>query len=71
MKHSFFPYIGGKFFLSKKIIELMPNHTVYIEVFGGSAKVLLYLRQKYKYITTIISNFLIYSTWLHLSLKSL
>lgn len=41
MKHSFFPYIGGKLRLSNKIIELIPKHTVYIEVFGGSAKVLL------------------------------
>jgi Site-specific DNA methylase len=41
MKHSFFPYIGGKFRLADKIIELMPKHDVYIEVFGGSGKVLL------------------------------
>lgn len=43
MKHllSFFPYIGGKFYLADKIISLIPKHTVYIEVFGGSAKVLL------------------------------
>ncbi len=39
--HSFFPYIGGKFRLANKIIELMPKHDVYIEVFGGSGKVLL------------------------------
>jgi DNA adenine methylase len=41
MKHSFFPYIGGKLRLADKIISLMPKHNVYIEVFGGSAKVLL------------------------------
>jgi DNA adenine methylase len=41
MKHSFFPYIGGKFYLASRIISLIPEHDVYVEVFGGSAKVLL------------------------------
>jgi DNA adenine methylase len=41
MKHSFFPYIGGKLRLANKIINLMPKYSIYVEVFGGSAKVLL------------------------------
>jgi DNA adenine methylase len=37
----FFPYIGGKFYMLDVILKLMPKHEVYVEVFGGSAKVLL------------------------------
>jgi len=38
---SFFPYIGGKFFMLKYILSLIPSHSIYVEVFGGSGKVLL------------------------------
>jgi DNA adenine methylase len=37
----FFPYIGGKFYMLDVILKLIPKHEVYVEVFGGSAKVLL------------------------------
>ncbi len=37
----FFPYVGGKFFMVDVILKLIPKHEVYVEVFGGSAKVLL------------------------------
>jgi DNA adenine methylase len=40
-KISFFPYVGGKFYMLDKILPLIPEHKTYIEVFGGSAKVLL------------------------------
>jgi DNA adenine methylase len=38
---SFFPYIGGKRYMLKHILRLIPRHRVYVEVFGGSGKVLL------------------------------
>ena len=37
----FFPYVGGKFYMLDTILKLIPKHEVYVEVFGGSAKVLL------------------------------
>jgi DNA adenine methylase len=40
-KLSFFPYVGGKFYMLDVILKLIPKHEVYVEVFGGSAKVLL------------------------------
>jgi len=36
----FFPYTGGKTFLLKKLLPLIPPHRVYVEVFGGSAALL-------------------------------
>lgn len=33
-------YIGGKNRLARKIIELLPEHTTYVEVFGGGGQVL-------------------------------
>ncbi len=35
-----FPYIGGKWRLAPKIVKLLPEHRVYVEVFGGSGAVL-------------------------------
>lgn len=36
-----FSYYGGKFFLIAAIVAMMPVHTAYVEVFGGSASILL------------------------------
>lgn len=36
------PYIGGKNRLAKKIIELLPKHTTYVEPFAGGAQVLFH-----------------------------
>jgi DNA adenine methylase len=38
---SIFPYIGGKTQLADWIIDNMPEHDCYVEVFGGSAAILL------------------------------
>lgn len=38
---SAFPYIGGKTRLADWIIDHLPDHTTYVEPFGGSAAVLL------------------------------
>jgi DNA adenine methylase len=37
----FFPYVGGKRYMLKWILRMIPEHRVYVEVFGGSGKVLL------------------------------
>ena len=36
------PYIGGKNRIAKKIIEIFPVHTTYVEVFAGGAQVLFH-----------------------------
>jgi DNA adenine methylase len=41
MNTCFFPYIGGKFNLLKKLISLIPEHKTYVEVFGGAGTLLL------------------------------
>jgi len=35
-------YVGGKFFLKNKIYSITPNHTIFVEAFGGGANVLLH-----------------------------
>ena len=35
-------YMGGKFHLKEKIYSILPNHDVFVEVFGGGANVLLH-----------------------------
>lgn len=40
-KVCFFPYIGGKFNLLKKLISLLPEHDTYVEVFGGAGSLLI------------------------------
>lgn len=41
MVRSPFKWAGGKLRLRKKIIEMLPDHECYVEVFGGAAWVLL------------------------------
>ena len=36
----FFPYLGGKTALVPRLLELIPEHLVYVEAFGGSAELL-------------------------------
>ncbi len=42
-----FGWVGGKSRLAKEIIELIPEHTTYIEVFGGALSV-LYAKERSK-----------------------
>lgn len=36
-----FPYYGGKHYMLKHLLPLVPDHFTYVEVFGGSATLLL------------------------------
>lgn len=38
--HSFSGWLGGKSQLARTIVELMPEHKTYVEVFGGAGWVL-------------------------------
>lgn len=38
--HSFSGWLGGKSQLARAIVELMPAHKTYVEVFGGAGWVL-------------------------------
>ena len=38
--HSFSGWLGGKSQLARTIVELMPAHKTYVEVFGGAGWVL-------------------------------
>jgi len=38
-KLTFFPYIGGKHYLAKLIVELIPEHEIYVEPFVGAGHV--------------------------------
>ncbi|MCE5186086.1 MAG: DNA adenine methylase [Planctomycetaceae bacterium] len=40
MSHSFFPWMGGKTKQAAQIVKLIPEHTCYVEVFGGAANIL-------------------------------
>jgi len=39
-KLGFLQYMGGKSYLVKRLLELLPPHRCYVEVFGGGAKLL-------------------------------
>jgi DNA adenine methylase len=38
---SIIPYVGGKHFMIKHLLPLIPPHNIYVEVFGGAANLLL------------------------------
>jgi DNA adenine methylase len=40
MRKPIFPYPQGKYHLVKRLLELIPPHDIYVEVFGGAATLL-------------------------------
>ena len=48
-----FGWIGGKAKLAKQIIEMMPEHKLYVEVFGGSLSVLYAKPFTYKIVEVV------------------
>ncbi len=54
-----FAWVGGKNYLAKEIIALMPEHKSYIEVFGGALSV-FYQKSASKILTTLTTSLLIY-----------
>lgn len=42
-----FRYLGGKFFMIKKLLPLIPEHKYYIEVFGGAGNLLFNKKPAY------------------------
>ena len=44
---SFFPWMGGKSKVAKRLCELLPEHVCYVEVFAGAAN-LLFVKDKSK-----------------------
>jgi len=52
------PYIGGKALLAKTIIEMMPEHKTYCEVFAGAGSV--YFRKQPEKAEVMTSTAILY-----------
>ncbi|WP_300642381.1 DNA adenine methylase [uncultured Helicobacter sp.] len=50
-----FGWIGGKSRLAKEIVEMMPEHKLYVEVFGGGLSV-LYAKPKMPKISEVVND---------------